>query len=695
MSTQHALLRRAAILAAAALLGGLASAQSLVSTSANIIATNGDLAPGLGGETFNGSSTFDTGVIADDGTVLFRGRLVGGTTTTTTERAYFYGTTRNNLQLLLRSGSPEPTGTVPGATMNTASGSGLSSSFRISADGDMFFGISMTGGGVTTSNDTGLIVGTPGNFQFLVREGDLAVGTVGATYSSSFSSPSTQSSGLNAQGRAWFTSSLVGGDVSGTTNNLGFYTGTPGNLTLVARKGDVAPNGATLANIYAGFIGQMNASGQIYYDVTYTVGTGTPAVTAFDDRAIWLYTPGVGSVELVRENDPVTDIPGAFYLNGTGSSIPFNFGHPTFTNSGRALCAVYLSGGVVNAGIDELALVAFDATGDELIIRKGDPAPDLQAQSVTLGNFNFSNCLMTNDDIVCFTAALVGPNVTTSDDGAMFTGKKGNMRLVMREGDVGPGTTWTFGSPLGQSTIMNNAGQILFVNSMSNGASSVGTTWLYDPATGLHLFSANGDQLEVQPGVFKTVTTQGGIQFNNGDGRPLSFADNGTISSRVNFSDNTAAVLTVTFAPTAIPETYCTAGTTTNGCVGLISASANPKIDHSNAVTISVNGAEGQKAGLIYYGLTRHNAPWCSSGGSSYLCVKAPTQRTAVQDTAGTNNACDGTMALDWSAFQLGGGTLGSPFLAGNKVDLQAWFRDPSSCKTTSLTNAVELTYQP
>lgn len=693
MSTQHAPLRRAAILAAAALLGGLASAQSLITTSANIIATNGDLAPGLGGETFNGSSTFDTGSVTDSGSVFFRGRLVGGTTVTTTERAYYYGSTRAGLQLVLRAGDPEPTGTVPGATLNTASSSGLSSSYRASADGRMFFGVSMTGGGVTTANDTAFLVGTPGNFQFLVREGDPAVGTVGATYSSSFSSPSTQSSGLNALGQAWFVSSLAGGDVSGSTNNSALYHGTPGNLTMVLRKGSIAPNGATISGVYAGFIGQMNASGQMYYDVSYQVGTGTSPVTATDDRAIWLYTPGQGSVELIRESDPVTDLPGAIYLNGAGTSLPFAFAACTFTTSGRAFGVCNLSGSPVNVGVDDVALVAFDVNGDELLVRKGDAAPGLP--NVTFGTFNNSNCLMNDNNVMCLTTVLVGPNVTTADDGAMFTGTKGNLQLVMREGDVGPGTTWTFDSPLGQSTMMNNAGQIVFVNSMLTGTTSVTTSWLYDPATGLHLITANGDQVEVQPGVFKTLQSQGGMQFNNGAGRPLSLNDSGVIHTRLGFTDSTSAIATVTFAPTAIPESYCTAGTTSNGCVALITASANPKIDHSNAVTISVNGAEGQKAGLIYYGLTRHSLPWCSSGGSSYLCVKSPTQRTPVQDTAGTTNGCDGTMTLDWSAFQIGGGNLGNPFLAGNKVDLQAWFRDPSSCKTTSLTNAVELTYQP
>ena len=38
---------------------------------------------------------------------------------------------------------------------------------------------------------------------------------------------------------------------------------------------------------------------------------------------------------------------------------------------------------------------------------------------------------------------------------------------------------------------------------------------------------------------------------------------------------------------------------------------------------------------------------------------------------------------------------LGNPWTAGDKVYVQGWFRDPPACKTTSLSNAVELTYLP
>jgi hypothetical protein len=144
------------------------------------------------------------------------------------------------------------------------------------------------------------------------------------------------------------------------------------------------------------------------------------------------------------------------------------------------------------------------------------------------------------------------------------------------------------------------------------------------------------------------------------------------------------------------PVVYCTAGTTTNGCVASIAASANPQVSSSTGCTITVSNAEGLKTGIIFYGLDSLPQAWCASGGSSFLCVKAPTQRTFVQSTGGTVNTCNGSLVLDWGAFQstnLGG--LGQPFSAGDSVYVQAWFRDPPACKTTSLSNAVEMTYAP
>jgi hypothetical protein len=145
------------------------------------------------------------------------------------------------------------------------------------------------------------------------------------------------------------------------------------------------------------------------------------------------------------------------------------------------------------------------------------------------------------------------------------------------------------------------------------------------------------------------------------------------------------------------PLAYCTAGTSSSGCAANISAASNPTVTYSAPCQISVNNVEGQKAGIVFYGLQQTTQPWCSQGGgTSFLCVKAPTKRTGVQNSGGTAGLCDGSLSLNWNSFQQNNpGALGAPWSAGQYVYLQAWYRDPPSCKTTSLSNGLRLTYLP
>jgi hypothetical protein len=144
------------------------------------------------------------------------------------------------------------------------------------------------------------------------------------------------------------------------------------------------------------------------------------------------------------------------------------------------------------------------------------------------------------------------------------------------------------------------------------------------------------------------------------------------------------------------PVSYCTPGTTSNGCLATITADNNPSVTAANPCNLTVSNAEGQKSGIIFYGLMSNSANWCATGGSSFLCVKSPSQRTGAQNTGGTSGACDGSMTLDWNAYQAANPTaLGNPWSAGQHAYAQGWFRDPASCKTTSMSDGVDMTYVP
>jgi len=146
------------------------------------------------------------------------------------------------------------------------------------------------------------------------------------------------------------------------------------------------------------------------------------------------------------------------------------------------------------------------------------------------------------------------------------------------------------------------------------------------------------------------------------------------------------------------PTTYCSAGTTSNGCSASVAASANPSVSFANACNLTASSVEGQKQGLFFYGVDNNGfapLPW-APGSTSLLCVKPPTQRTSAQLSNGVANTCGGALSLNWNAFQSANpSALGAPWLVGAKVYVQAWFRDPPAPKTTNLSNAVELTYVP
>lgn len=141
---------------------------------------------------------------------------------------------------------------------------------------------------------------------------------------------------------------------------------------------------------------------------------------------------------------------------------------------------------------------------------------------------------------------------------------------------------------------------------------------------------------------------------------------------------------------------YCTAGTSSNGCVPAISGTGMPSASTPSGFTIAVANVEGLKQGLLFYGVSGQIAtPW-SAGSSSYLCVKSPTQRMPAQAAGGTAGACDGALSNDWLAFVAANpGALGAPFSAGIVVNAQGWRRDPPAVKTTNLSDGLEFTLTP
>lgn len=138
------------------------------------------------------------------------------------------------------------------------------------------------------------------------------------------------------------------------------------------------------------------------------------------------------------------------------------------------------------------------------------------------------------------------------------------------------------------------------------------------------------------------------------------------------------------------PKSYCTAGVSANGCAPQISASGVASVSASSGFVVTCNGLDGQRTGLIFYGVAGANAAVWAPGSSSFLCVKTPVQRTTVATTGGSAGACNGQLSLDALAWwATNPGALGQPLQAGDPVWAQGWFRDPQSPGATSLSNSL------
>lgn len=148
-------------------------------------------------------------------------------------------------------------------------------------------------------------------------------------------------------------------------------------------------------------------------------------------------------------------------------------------------------------------------------------------------------------------------------------------------------------------------------------------------------------------------------------------------------------------APPPSIANFCTAGTTSSGCVATLTSTGSPSVAQSSGFSIQAASVEGQKQGLFFYGVSGEVAfPWGTT--SSWFCVKTPTQRFALQNSGGTPGQCDGALSVDFLSYVSSTPwALGAPFSAGDNVWMQAWFRDPPSSKTTMLTDGLFFAMQP
>lgn len=129
---------------------------------------------------------------------------------------------------------------------------------------------------------------------------------------------------------------------------------------------------------------------------------------------------------------------------------------------------------------------------------------------------------------------------------------------------------------------------------------------------------------------------------------------------------------------------YCTAKTTSSGCVPSISATGVPST--AGAFMVRCSQVQTGQQGVMLYS-TNGQAAISFQGGT--LCVMPPVLRTPVQ-AAGGVGPCEGSLAFDFSAHYLSG--IDPVLVPGQQVWAQYWFRDPGDPFGTGLSDALEFT---
>ena len=414
-----------------------------------LVAARGDHAPGTDPMvTFNG---FDAPLLNDDGQSAFVAILTGiqadGACANGDNNVGVFSGGSGDLGLVAIAGSPAP-GTPAGVTFNNFA------MVRLNGAGQVAVSAFLDGVGVNPSNSRGIWSEGLGSLALLARDGSQAPGTDPGVNFDWFGSGSPV---INALGQTVFRGALVGPGVD-DTNSYGLWADTSGAVVLVVRAGTAAPG--TGDGVVFSWLGspRLNDAGNIAF-LANLAGAG---VNASNDLGMWSDASGALTL-IARTGSPAPGTAGSFS----------DLGDPALNGAGRIAFRGFTGPGVSgiwSEGSEALALVA----------RVGDAAPGPGAGINFAG---FGHPAFNDAGHTAFWAVVSGPGVNGDNDTGLWAeDPSGELTLIVREGDpleVAPGDvrtiSWlslvTGSAQGGRSTGFNDAGQIAFGSSFTDGSS--------------------------------------------------------------------------------------------------------------------------------------------------------------------------------------------------------------------------------
>jgi len=332
-----------------------------------------------------------------------------------------------------------------------------------------FYG-QIQGNNINGTNNNGIWVSDSNSLDLLAREGDQAPGTPeGAVYFSM--SPSWS---LNRHGQVTFVSSLRGDEVH-QHNDSGIWTGQPGSVRMVARKGKQAPsiaNDVSFNSFY--YVTSTDSAGRVLFRAQLA-GDG---INKENDDSIWI-GDGDSLTLIAREGSPAPGTPEG--LNFGGFDRGAGVGRDLMMNaSGKIAFTGFLTD---QNGADVLGKGIWTVNHGEveLLIRTGGHAPGTPS-GTTLQDI--SRLSMNALGQVAFIGRLESSSVS-NNYGIWAQDQAGVVRRIAQTGDlleVAPNDFRTItylgllqgsGDSQGRPSGFNARGQLAFSASFSDGTQGI------------------------------------------------------------------------------------------------------------------------------------------------------------------------------------------------------------------------------
>jgi hypothetical protein len=382
---------------------------------------------------------------------------------------------------------------------------------------------------------------------------------------------------LNDSGLAAFSGGLTGTS-GGANDDAGFFAGSGGTLTQLAREGQSVPGSGVIASFSQA--ARLNNSGLAAFFANLTGTSGG----ASDNSGIFAGSGGA-LTQIVREGQAVPDGNGLF-----GNPTP-----PALNDNGLAAFSSMLTG-TTGGTNDNNGIFAGSGGAITQILRKGQSAPDSNGAI-----FGFTAPVLNNNAQVAFSAQLTGTSGGATDSNGMFLGSGGPITQIARGGQSAPGGNGVF-SVFSPPTLNDN-GLVVFPADLTG--TSGGTTdnnGIFAGSGGaLTQIAREGQSAPDGNGLF-AIFNAGSLRLNeNGVAvfiSTLSGTSGGTSDSRGIFSGSGGAVTQIARRGQTAPNG--------NGTFAFLSAFSSPVVNDDGQVAFFVDlagtsGGTTDDAAIFFY----------------------------------------------------------------------------------------------